>query len=239
VDAKFEKPYRVGSSVKITDAMKQMLLDVNPAWTVNVTATSTQTTTRAVAYEVERADALSTLGQQIGAEWFADMNGVFYIQDLFTTIPVGTTPTWTVDSGATGVMVGRGSSLTRTGIANSIVVTGESLNGVAIYGHWKDTDPNSVTRYGGPFGKVTQIVTGQNIASQGQADAAAAKLGQRLVASARSVAIECVPNPRLQIGAVIQVTGSDFDGLYFVNSITLPMDPESSMQIGAATAILT
>ena len=239
VDAKFEQPYRVGSSVKITDAMKQMLLDVNPAWTINVTATSTQTTVRAVAYEEERADALTTLGQQIGAEWFADMNGVFYIQDLFLTIPSGVTPNWIVDTGATGVMVGRATSLTRTGIANSIVVVGESLNGIAIYGHWKDTDPTSVTRYGGPFGKVTQIIQGQNIASQPQADAAAQKLGQRLVASAKSIDIECVPNPRLQIGHVIQVIGSDFDGMYFVNGLTLPMDPESTMKISAATAILT
>ena len=206
IDARFEAAWQVSRDVLVTDAMTAIIKDVKPSYTVTVTVPSTVRTNETVQYENERQAALDALGEAIGYEWYATMNGIFQLSPL-PSLQAGQQPVWTVDAGDTGVMISRGLTASRTGIYNAVIALGESLNGTTIVSDPQtDTDPTSPTRYGGPFGKVPYVMQpSQTIASKIQANEAAKKMLTTLVAPAKAVEIECVPNPLLQLGDLIAV----------------------------------
>lgn len=234
VDARFEIPYSSTLNIKVTDQMTAIIVDAIPGAIVNVDpACPTGIITTPATWDRERAEALDNLAQTIACDWWARPDGTIRIGPTPANVTT-TDPEWIVDSGDLGVVITRTTSLDRASVYNAMVVNGEPPDGgVPAYGVARDTDPNSPTFYGGPFGKVPKFFSSQFLTTDAQAQAVANGMLVDGLSGNQSVNVDCIPNPDLMVGSVVLVsTGDgDFDGLYYINSFSLPLDPESSMSM--------
>lgn len=243
VDAKFTSPAEgvATYNVNVTAEASRLIKAVLPTATVTIESTSQVKTTRAQVSEQERADLITMLVTSAGAEWFADTSGIFHIPPLPAVITASTLPVWIVDSGDLGVSIARAATMDRQGVYNQVVVDGEATGGtVGAHGFWHvpapgepGHDPTNPMYYGGPFGKVTGFFTGQPVTSTQAAIDLAKTLCLNSIAKTRSITVSCVPNPKLGLGQVVRVYGLDegIDGMYFVQTIELPLDPDTEMSL--------
>lgn len=247
VDARFGEQGRYAAytppppGVLCRDFAKTLITEVLPTAVVHIATTSPATTTRAMFWERERGDALNDLCTAMGAEWSADSAGEFWLAPLPAAIDDTTQPVWIVDSGDSGVVISRNHTMDRQGVFNEIFVTGEAIGGDhGAPGYWRDDpappyngDPNSPTRWGGPFGKVPGFYTGQAARSTDEANAVARRIGLQAISKTRSIQVTCVVNPMLRLGDVILVAGvtEGVNGMYYVQSMDIPLEPESPMSM--------
>lgn len=233
-DARFEKPYTATRNMLIIDQMKALITDAYAAATFTVNTTSTARITTPATWDRERADALDNLAETIGCEWYASADGTFHIDPLPALSAASAV--WVIDTGDTGVTITRETALDRQAVYNAVVVNGEPPDGQApAYGVARDANPASLTMWGGPFGKVPRFFSSQFIYTNTQAQNTALSMLGDAVTSTQSVNVGCVANPRLMSGQVVLIqdtlSPSAWDGLYFINSMTLPLDPESAMSL--------
>lgn len=252
VDARFLNPVRPGAGgmpTTVLACIKKLIDEVHPGIAFNTAGVVLPggvdpTVAPATNWPQERGDALDSLCTQLsgGCEWFIDMTGVANVHPLPAVISPGTEAVWIIDSGDVGVLIDRVMTEDRQGVYNGVNVTGEPVGGdTPAVGSWIDDNPDSPTRWGGPFGKVVTYYTGQNLSpntTEG-AHALARTLGLNSVASVRAVQVTCVPNPKLGLGTIVRVYTADesIDGMYFVQSIELPLEPETAMTMTLYSAI--
>jgi Domain of unknown function (DUF5047) len=160
-----------------------------------------------ITYTGARTDALSALEQSYAAETYFNANGDF----VFDQAPGDDEPVvWTVDAGATGVMVNAQESLDRTGIYNGVLVTGQGdadvppVTGLAVF-----TDATSPIRWGGPFGKVLVLADSTSVVTAADAAATARSLLNLRLKQTRSLVITAAPNPALEAGDTIAINFPD------------------------------
>ena len=158
-------------------------------------------------YSGERTDALSDLASSVGAEVYFDANGDF----TFARAPGDSEPVvWTVDAGATGVMVNAQENLDRTGIYNGVLVEGQPdatqppISALAVF-----DDPSSPIRWGGPFGRVALLAQSTSVQTVEQAAATAQALLQLRLKQTQSVDLTIAPNPALEAGDTVRVEFPD------------------------------
>lgn len=243
IDARFETTKWAGDygtigTLRCADCAKAIILDVLPTATVLIEQQPTNPNkdikvTGDTSWERERSDAMDQMCTAIGAEWFADTLGQFHIRDLPAVATDSTAVAWIVDSGDSGVMVERTSTNDRQNVYNSVVVISEPFNGTepARGVRRDDDDPNSPTYWGGPFGKITGFYEGQQVTSTLEANNLAQQLLQQNLAAVKSVSVQCVANPKIQLADVVRVFDprNNIDGMYFVQSFDMPLDPETLM----------
>lgn len=218
IDARFVAP-RTVSGPSTTSVMAALIHEVLPSVEVVVSArrdARVPTTT----FDVDRAAALTSLADAIGAVWYADPWGRFVIADAPSTTG---TPAWTVRAGEGGVLVSASSSSSRDGVYNAVIVRGESPSGDSppSYAVAYDDDPTSPTRWGDPhagrYGQVPWHEDLPTVTSHEQALAAARGKLAQLVGAATTLEAASVPNPALEPGDLIHV-------------ITDPTDPAGSVR---------
>jgi hypothetical protein len=183
------------------------------------------------AYTGSRVDALLDLAKAASGYPYFDANGDFVFTQPPTTDNVD--PVWTVDAGATGVLVSDVEALDRTGIYNGVLVQGQGdPEQPPIQATVVDDDDSSPTRWGGPYGRVVRIEQSSVVKTVQQAqDAARALLDARLGLS-RSVTLTAAPNPALEAADVIEVVFDDGRSeLHVVDTIRLGLEPTSAQEL--------
>lgn len=238
-DTRFESPRTATRGAQITSQMRDLILEAVPGATINITANSTATITTPAVWDRERTEALDNLGFSIGAEWYAMADQSWAISALPASVPSGAA-SWIIDSGDTGVTISRATNLDRSTVFNAVVVNGEPADqGTPAYGVARDTNASSPTVWGGAFGKVPTFFSSQFVSTNAQAVTTAQSLLGQVIAGTRSVNIECVPNPKVALADVVMVFNDQkgFDGLYYVQSFALPINPGSAMSIVCHTAL--
>jgi hypothetical protein len=176
-----------------------------------------------VVYTGNRADAVADLAQAMGASAHFDMDGNFRIEPLPTLAAV---PVWTIDAGATGVMVSAAESLDRTNVYNGVLVQGQpSSEAAPVSSLVVDNNPASKTYWGGPFGKVARLETSSAVQTQAQADATATALLNNQLGLGRQVAVASVPNPLLVAGDTVSLVFPDGRSeLHLIQSHHVPLN---------------
>jgi hypothetical protein len=242
-DARFEAPRSGTKTMTFVDQIKALITEAVPSATFNVTVTGTNLTKTIVTpatWDRERTEALDGLALVIGAEWYAQPDGVFAIAPS-PAITESSPAVWIVDAGDTGVVVERGTQIDRAGVYNAVVVNGEPPDGQApAYGVARDTNPVSLVKWGGPYGKVPRFFSTQFITTNADATAVALSMLGDAISGTRSVTIRCVVNPKLRAGDIVFVqteADSEYDGMYFIHSLTIPLEPESPMSLVCNTAL--
>lgn len=148
-------------------------------------------------------DGVEALADSIGCEVYADQTGRFIIRRQPT---LDDAPVWAIDAGSTGVLIKADRELTRESVYNAVIATGTRTDGTPpVYAKVTDDDPDSPTRYGGPFGRKPRYYSSPLLLTTEQAQAAAAALLARAKGYVATVTVEAVPNPALEPGDVVEV----------------------------------
>jgi hypothetical protein len=185
--------------------------------------------------------AITELALSIGAEVFADAEGVFVIR-VVPTFATGH-DVWTVNIGQSGVIIAGTEEWDREQVFNAVTAAGEPGDGTgAVQDTVFDLDEASPTFWGGPFGHRPKRWTSPLLASVAQCTVAATTILTRSLASTRTVKVTVVPNPALECGDVVSlvlpgVTESDPPRVerHMIRAITLPLGL-GSMELDLFTA---
>lgn len=157
---------------------------------------------RTVTIESDRYAFLAELVTSVGKVMYFDHRGILVIRNL----PDPATPLWIVSRGRDGVLVSAARSLSDEGVYNGVVAVGEAFDtaepsrGVAV-----DDNPDSPTRWGGPFGKVPRDFASPLLTSDSQAELAAATVLRKSLGLPYNVDFSAIPNPGLEPGDPVAV----------------------------------
>jgi hypothetical protein len=206
-DEPFVTPYAAGGQHP-TDAIVAIVTQVfGSTIAYHVTTTpATEPTLQDTVYAEDRAAAISDLASSISASATFDHLGDFVLKPSGPSTEVA----WTLDAGERGVLIASQETLDRSSVRNGVSVRGQvSADQPPLYALATNDDPDSPTRWGGPFGKVVMIVSSTAVSSQADADATAASLLNLRLGLARTLVLQGVPNPALEPDDLIEIVFAD------------------------------
>ncbi|KUF18863.1 DUF5047 domain-containing protein [Streptomyces silvensis] len=179
----------------------------------------------------DRWDAVTKIATAMRAEIFVDAIGRFVIVNQ--PDPINTPVSWTIAEGEGGTLISAARQMTRTGVFNAVVVSGENTasDALPVSGVAYDNDPSSPTRWGGPYGKVPKMYTSALVVTQGDANALANYMLTDLTAPNIQTSIDSLPNPALEAGDCVKVEYARRKERFIVQSLTIPLTAEGDFSI--------
>lgn len=115
-------------------------------------------------------------------------------------------PSWVVSRGRGGVLVSASRSLSREGVANGVLASGESVDTEPpVSALVVDNDPASPTRWGGPFGRIAKPFASPLLTTSAQCQLAGATVLRRSIGLPYNVDFDAVPNPALEVEDVLAI----------------------------------
>lgn len=196
IDARLEAPVQFGATAQYGDVVEQLVTQVYPLATVEwPDGGDGNFLLRALIAEEDRFGFLNELVTSAGKIWYWDHRGVLVIKDP----PDPDTPVWTVAAGKGGVLVEMSRELTRKGVYNAVVATGEAGDTTApARAVARDINTDSPTYYLGRFGPVPRFYSSTFITSNAQAASAARSLLLTALGLPYNVEFRSVANPALE-----------------------------------------
>lgn len=196
VDARLEEPVQFLPTATYGEVVDALVTEVYAGVVIEWDdATDATAIGRSIVAEEDRYKALLDVVQSVGKVAFFDYRGVLVIKDP----PDATSPVWEASAGSDGVLVSLGRGLSREGIYNAVIATGEALDeSPPVRGGAYDLDPASPTYWLGPFGKVPRFFNSPLLTTDGQCDLAAASMLTQGVGLPYAVDFTQVPNPALE-----------------------------------------
>jgi hypothetical protein len=182
-------------------------------------------------------DGVEKLADAIGAECYFDVlgQGVIRPQPTLADAPVWTITTGVYDSN----LVSAKEKLTRDGVYNRVVASGSRTDGTPpVYAGVSDTDPNSPTFYGGPFGRKPRFYSSPLLTTVPQCTAAATALLERVRGLGVQIQITQLVNPALEGGDVILLVQNGAVTTHIVDQASIPLTPDGAQQLGTRSSDL-
>jgi hypothetical protein len=176
-----------------------------------------------VTVDEDRWAMVETLSSIINCDVYCDPFGVFQIVYKPTLSDVAVA---SIHEGEDGVLVEVKAGVSREDTYNAVLAMGQSSNTdiPPVSAIVRDTDPNSPTFWGGPFGKRTYPYTNELLTTKEMCQAKARILLNELRAQTRSVSFNAIPNPLLEPGDVVII--DMLDGTtekHMLGSLTIPV----------------
>jgi Domain of unknown function (DUF5047) len=230
IDSRFLSPRQWLVGTLVGDIINEVVLEVYPDAVITWDDDSDQSQLgRSLIVEESRLEVIKTLADGLGKIVYWDEIG----QLVFKDIPSETDVIWTVNAGPDGVMVQADRSISRDGVYNAVVVTGEGaddltpVRSVAI-----NAQESSPTFFYGPFGQVPRFYSSSFITTQSQADGAAVNLLRQSLGAPYDVGLSAVPNPAVRPYDVIRVVYNDGTReVHIVDRVSIPFDVETAISI--------
>lgn len=237
-DGRVPSPVQFSSSASVASVIDFLVQDVMSTVvtvydTVNWPGGTAAATTLGSDHFVDR-DRLAFIQELVSAYGkicYFDYAGRFVVKDAPST---SGTPVFNINSGSYGVLVHASRSISRDGVYNAVVASGEAAdaNVPPVYSVATDSDPASPTYYGGPFGKVPKFFTSSFLTTVEQC----ANTAQKLLIAQRGlpyqVTLGVVPNPALEAWDVISVTyAAGTVEVHIIDQITYSMSVDDEMSI--------
>lgn len=233
VDGRLPAPRQYLSTASYSDVVDDLVLDIYPAATIEWDdATDVELLGRTVIAEEDRYGFLHDLVTSLGKVCFWDHRGVLVIQDT----PDTGTSVFDVNHGRDGVLVSMSRELSRDGVYNGVVATGEAADTTdPVRVLVVDGNPASPTYWHGPFGKVPRFFSSPFITDQTQAASAASSILRKALGLPYTVDFTAVPNPALEPLDPVTVSYSDRAGSerHVIESLTIPLTAQGVL--GAST----
>jgi uncharacterized protein DUF5047 len=184
---------------------------------------------RSLIVEESRYELLLTIAEGLGKVVYWDELGRL----VFRTIPDSDEVTWAVKAGPGGAMVQANRSLSREGVYNAVVVTGEGADELTpVRAVAFDAQQSSPTFFDGPFGRVPRFYSSPFITTQPQASNAARNLLLQSLGAPYDVGLSAVPNPAVRPYDVLRITYNNGNReLHIVERATIPMNVDSPVKV--------
>lgn len=191
-----------------------------------------------LSWESDRAAALDDIADGVGSFWYPLADGEYVLRRVPWTVPAAPVLTMTDQEG--GTVLASDVERSRDSVWSSVVVTGERTDGTApVYAAVEDLNPASPTYALGPFGVKHRLVKLNSPATQDQAAAAADAWLRRSKAPSKVWAINCVPDPALELGDVVRLNVRGRSEVQVVASFTMPFDAKQNMRVGFRSQVLS
>lgn len=229
VDGKFTTPRSFSASATYGDVVGTLVGEIYP-WATIEWDDATQRDTpigRQIIANQDRYAFLNDLVTAVGRICWWDHRGVLVIR----TPPSATRPVWEVNHGAGGVLVSLSRRLTREGVYNGAVVTGEGADAAnPVRAVVVDSSPTSPTSWWGPFGKVPKFFTSPLITRIGQAKAAATTMLAQELGLPYAVDFASVPNPAVEPYDPIRVRYPGRSEMHVIDRLTIPLHVDAPLK---------
>jgi len=218
---RFEEP-RNSESVKVLEQIRRLIVDALPSATFG-TNNVTDADTPKLTWDEDRGGALDDLSEALGGRWYALGNGDFVVRAY--PYDVGTV-VQDVKDGPQGLLVTGSATITRQGAANSVTVVVERFDGGAPFRiKARDATAGSPTQFGGPFGRVSQIIKLQTPMTQGQATNYARAQLNAATALSSQWNVTMIPDFTLEPGDTVQLESRGVREVQLIDRITYPLGP--------------
>lgn len=230
IDSRFLQPRQWMTGTTVGEIVDELILRIYPdAVIVFDDDSNLSELGRSLIVEESRYEMLLTLAEGLGKVVYWDELG----QLVFRTVPDEGDPIWSVKAGPGGAMVEADRSLSRQGVYNAVVVTGEGADDLLpVRAVARDAQQSSPTFFTGPFGRIPRFYSSPFITTQGQADNAARNLLQQSLGAPYDVGLSAFPNPAVRPFDVIRVVYDDGNReLHVVQRATIPFNVTSPVKI--------
>lgn len=227
IDNRLPMPRQFASSRTVGSVVSELVLEVYPSAVIEWDdATEFDLVGRAVITDEDRFKFLNNLVTSRGKVWYWDRRGVLVIRDL----PGEGSSVFDVSYGEGGVLIEFSRRLTREGVYNGVVASGEAADTqVPVSRLVVDDNPLSPTRWGGPFGRIPLFFSSSLITSADQALAAASTLLRRRLGLPYSVDFSSIPNPALEPHDPVKIVHPDGFSTHIIGSVTIPLSAQGAM----------
>jgi hypothetical protein len=238
-DGRFLAPQQFASTLTYGDVVNALIWGVY-FWAGIIEwddpAVRDDTINRTIIAEEDRLTTLLDLLTSIGKIGYWDHRGVFTIKTPPSTAGA---PAWTVDAGRDGVLVKMSRGLTREGVYNAVVATGEAGDTTApARAVAYNLAPDSPTYWHGAFGKVPTFYSSPFITTNAQAQTAADALLRRKLGLPYQVELSSVPNPAIEPYDVLAAayplrsrSRSLRTETHVVDEVTIPLTPDQPVTL--------
>nr|AMP54251.1 zinc carboxypeptidase [uncultured bacterium]AMP54381.1 zinc carboxypeptidase [uncultured bacterium]AMP54420.1 zinc carboxypeptidase [uncultured bacterium]AMP54461.1 zinc carboxypeptidase [uncultured bacterium] len=217
-------PIEYEPGTRIGEIVNDLVRDVYPQATIifGDPELPQQAIRRTVIAEDSRHDVLVEIAESNGQIIYWDGAGALRIEPP----PDEDTPRVYLNTGSNGVLVDSSRRVTREGVYNAVVATGESTDTdlAPVLSIVYDAGENSPTRWGGPFGQVPRFYSSPLISTSGQARSAAESLLRNNLGAPYSVDFGTVPNPGLRPWDTVRIRQKDGNReLHTITSLNIPL----------------
>ena len=229
IDARFLAPRQFPSTATRGDVVEALILEVYPSAVIEWDDAGLRDGLlgRTIIAERDRAQTLRELVTSLGKLGYWRYDGVFVVRSAAT---ITGPPSWTVDGGTNGVLTKMSRGITREGIYNVVVATGEAEDpNPPPYAFVADLNPASPTYYHGPFGPVPRFYASSFITTTEQARGAAETLLRQSLGLPYQVNLQAIANAGLEPDDVIKVRYPDGflshgTEVHVADTVTIPLD---------------
>src|SRR5688572_29974605 len=232
IDARLVQPRQYDEAATIRAVVEDLVQEVYPGLTVVIEGFNPDVAIGASQIvERERYNFLNEIAKSHACTMFFDYAGQFVMRPV--PDPLTETPVWTINHGSQGVIVQISKVLDRAPVFNAVVADGEqATDEEPVQGIAYDENPNSPTRWGGPFGFVPRFFSSSFLRTNEQALAAAQAMLARSVGVPYTIDLGMVPNPALEPLDVVKVLYSDRfkPEVHVLGSMTIPMSAKGTMR---------
>lgn len=183
------------------------------------------------------ADGIEKLADAIAAEAYFDQIGQGVIRPQPT---LAGAPVWIITTGEDDSnLISADEKLTRDGVYNRVVASGSRTDGTPpVFAAVSDTDPNSPTYYGGPFGRKPRYYSSPLLTTVPQCTALATALLERVRGLGVQIQMTQLVNPALDAGDVILLRQNGTTTTHIVDQVSIPLTPDGTQQLGTRSSDL-
>ena len=239
VDAEFLAPRQFPGTWTNGQLVEALIWEVYPNGAIiewDDTDVRDDTVGRTVIAEDDRAGTLRDLVTSLGKIGYFDHRGVFAIKTPPSTTGAAS---WTIDAGRDGVLVQMSRGLTREGVKNAVVATGEAGDTTApARAVAYNLDPTSPTYWLGSFGPVPRKYSSPFITTNAQALTAATSILRQYLGLPYQVALSSIANPALEPYDVLAVrypktarSRTLRTEKHVIDEVTIPLVPTSPVTL--------
>lgn len=236
IDGRLTVPVQFHKGTSIAEVFDTLVLEIYPSVTIlfDFDANTASFVTDHIAEE-DRFAFLNDIVTSRGKIMYFDYKGQLRIEDP----PDPSTPVFEINSGQNGVMVVLQRELTRDGVYNAVVASGQSTDtsdapptAIAF-----DNNMSSPTYWFGRFGKVPRYFSSSFIESDDGAASAALSILRQALGLPYNITLTSVPNPALEAFDPILVSFRDGSSTHIIDSLNTPLTALSAQTLSTRTRI--
>lgn len=222
IDDKITSPVSFAAGTSVLAIVENLVWAVCPWAVIDYDpSVATSTITAAQVTGSDRYQFLNDLITSYGLIWYWDYRGRLYIH--FPPNP--NVPVLSVTSGQGGVLLTESRQLSRTGIFNGCVASGQNTAAAVFPSALaRDLNPNSPTYWFGNFGQVPQFYNSSMITTLAQGVAAANLQLQLTTGMPYNANFTMVPNPAIEPFDCISLSNRGLVERHVLDKVVIPLD---------------
>lgn len=232
IDARLTVPRQYLSGATVRAVIEDLVLELFPGITVTLNGFDANAAIGvAQICEQDRYEFLNDIAKSRGCTMFFGYDGSFIMQPVPNYSVIS--PVWTVNQGKDGVLIKLARKISRDSVFNAVVANGEQVGGDVdpVTAVAYDTNPQSATRWNGPYKQVPRFYSSSFLLTQAQAQQAAQAMLARTTGTPYVIDFASIPNPALEPLDLIAVNYSDRSAQerHIIDKLTIPLVARRAM----------